>query len=59
MNLQKTIQALKDHAKEEVRIHKEIIKEAKGDAKHLIKKHLADTIQIHNKFWKELKDSFK
>jgi hypothetical protein len=59
MNLQKTIQALKDHAKEEVRIHKEIIKEAKGDAKHLIKKHLADTIQIHKKFWKELKDSFK
>lgn len=59
MNIKKSIQALKDHAKEEVRIHKEIMKEAKGDLKHLAKKHLADTVEIHKKFWKDLKKSWK
>lgn len=59
MNLKKAIRALKDHAKEEVRIHRKIIKEAKGDGKHLVKKHLADTVEIHKKFWKELKESLK
>jgi len=59
MNLKKSIQALRDHAKEEVRIHKEIIKEAKGNVKHLAKKHLADNMVIHKKFWKDLKKSWK
>lgn len=59
MNIKASIQALKDHAKEEVRIHREIIKEAKGDGKHLVKKHLTDTIEIHKKFWKDLKKSWK
>ncbi len=59
MNIKASIQALKDHAKEEVRIHREIIKEAKGDGKHLVKKHLADTIEIHKRFWKDLKKSWK
>ena len=59
MNIKASIQALKDHAKEEFRIHREIIKEAKGDGKHLVKKHLADTVEIHKKFWKELKESLK
>ncbi|KKR43831.1 MAG: hypothetical protein UU10_C0012G0002 [Parcubacteria group bacterium GW2011_GWF1_40_6] len=59
MNLKESIQALKDHAKEEVRIHGEIMGEAKGDIKHLVKKHLADTINIHKKFWKDLKKSWK
>lgn len=58
MNLKKSIQALKDHAKEEARIHKEVMKEAKGDVKHLVKKHLSDSIEIHKKFWKDLKDSW-
>jgi hypothetical protein len=59
MNIKASIRALKDHAKEEVRIHREIIKEAKGDGKHLVKRHLADTVEIHKKFWKELKESLK
>jgi len=54
MNLKKSIQALKDHAKEEIRIHEEIMEEAKGDVKHLVKKHLDDTIDIHKRFWKDL-----
>jgi gas vesicle protein len=59
MNLKKSVKALKDHAKEEVRIHSEIIKEADEDIKNLAKKHLADTVEIHKKFWKELKKSWK
>jgi hypothetical protein len=59
MNLKESLQALKDHLKEEIRIHAEILQEAKGDAKHLVKKHLADTADIHQKFWKELKKSWK
>ena len=59
MNIKASIKALKDHAKEEVRIHREIIKEAKGDGKHLVKKHLADTIEIHKRFWKDLKKSWE
>ena len=58
MNLKKSIQALKDHAKEEIRIHEEIMEEAKGDVKHLVKKHLDDTIDIHKRFWKDLKKSW-
>jgi len=59
MNLKKSIQALKDHAQEEIRIHGEIMEGAKGDVKHLVKKHLDDSIEIHKKFWKDLKKSWK
>ena len=59
MNLKKAIQALKDHAQEEIRIHQEIMEEAGGDVKHLAEKHLADTIEIHKRFWKDLKKSWK
>ena len=58
MNIKKSIQALQAHAKEEIRIHKEVMRETKGDVKHLIKKHLADTKAIHVKFWKDLKKSW-
>jgi len=27
--------------------------------KHLAEKHLADTIEIHKRFWKDLKKSWK
>ena len=59
MNLKKSIQALKDHAQEEIRIHGERMEGAKGDVKHLVKKHLDDSIEIHKKFWKDLKKSWK
>lgn len=59
MNIQKGLAALKKHAKEETRIHEEILKEAKDDVKHLLKKHLEDTVAIHKAFWKDLKKAGK
>ncbi len=55
MNIQLILKSLKDHAKEEVRIHKEIFNEAGGDVKDLVEKHLEDTMSIHKAFWKKLK----
>lgn len=59
MSIKQTIQVLKNHVHEEGRIHKEILKEAEGDVKHLVKKHWADTLSIHRAFWKDLKKSLK
>jgi hypothetical protein len=59
MNLHKTLKALESHIKEEVRIHKEVLGEAKGDVKHLVKKHLKDAMAIHKVFWKDLKKAVK
>lgn len=59
MNTKEILLALKNHANEEIRIHTEIMKEAKGDAKHLVRKHLADTKAIHKEFWNELKKAWK
>lgn len=59
MNLKKTIQALEDHAKEEVRIHKEVFSEASEDVKDIAQKHLDQTISIHKAFWKKLKKAVK
>jgi hypothetical protein len=55
MNIQLILKALKDHAEEEIRIHKEVFSEAKGDVKDLVKKHLSDTMLIHKAFWTKLK----
>ena len=55
MNIELILKALKDHAKEEVRIHKEIFNEAGGDVKDLVEKHLKDTMSIHKSFWRKLK----
>lgn len=59
MNLQKGLEALKKHTEEEWRIHQEILIEATGDVKHLVKKHLDDSVAIHKTLWKELKDAMK
>ena len=59
MNIQLAIKALKDHAKEEIRIHKEIFSEASGDVKDLVGKHLTDTMLIHKSFWGKLKKAAK
>ena len=59
MNIQFVLKALKKHAKEEVRIHKEIFNEAGGDVKNLVKKHLKDTMTIHKAFWTKLRKSIK
>ncbi len=59
MKLNKGLEALKKHAKEEVRIHKEIFQEGGSDIKHLVRKHLKDTVAIHKEFWKELKKALK
>lgn len=59
MNIQLVLKALKDHAKEEIRIHKKIFSEANGEVKDLVEKHLKDTIEIHKAFWKKLKKAAK
>lgn len=59
MKLEKGLEALKKHAAEEVRIHKEILQEGKADIKHLVRKHLKDTVAIHKAFWKDLKGTLK
>ena len=59
MNINKALKALQDHAKEEVRIHKEIFTQANGGMKSIMKKHLKDTAQIHKAFWKDLKKAVK
>lgn len=59
MNIQLVLKALKEHAKEEVLIHKEIFGDAKGDIKDLVKRHLSDTMTIHKAFWKKLQKAIK
>lgn len=59
MNIELILKALKDHAKEEVRIHKEVFSEAGGDIKDLVDKHLNDTMTIHKAFWNKLKKATK
>lgn len=59
MNIQLVLKALKDHAKEEVRIHKEVFSEAEGDIKDLVKNHLNETMSIHKAFWKKLEKAIK
>ncbi len=55
MNIELILKALKDHAKEEVRIHQEVFSEAKGDVKDLVQNHLKETMSIHKAFWRKLK----
>lgn len=59
MNIQLVLKALKDHAKEEVRIHKDIFSKAGGDVKDLVEKHLNETMAIHRAFWKKLKKAIE
>jgi hypothetical protein len=57
--LGKGLKVLKNHASEELRIHKELLKESQDDVKHLLRKHLKDTVAIHKTFWNELKKIVK
>lgn len=60
MNISMILKALQDHAKEEIRIHKEVFANTDHkDMKALIKKHLTDTKNIHKEFWTELKKAAK
>ncbi len=59
MNINLILKALKDHAKEEARIHQEIFSEAKGDVKDLVQNHLKETMLIHKAFWKKLEKAIK
>jgi hypothetical protein len=59
MNTQKILQALKDHANEEIRIHKEVFASTDKTIQLLAKKHIKDTKVIHQEFWKELKKAWK
>lgn len=57
--MSKGFEALKKHAGEEVRIHRELLKESQDDVKHLLRKHLKDTVAIHKAFWNEVKKIVK
>lgn len=59
MRLEKGLEALKKHAEEEVRIHKEILQEGGADLKYLVRMHLKDTVAIHKAFWRDLKKAMK
>jgi hypothetical protein len=59
MNARKAVQALERHAKDEWRIHKELMKDAGVDVKRLATKHWRDTKAIHQAFFKELKKAWK
>lgn len=59
MNIHTVLKALRDHAKEEVRIHKEVFEDADGSVKDIVQKHLNETMSIHQAFWKKLKKALK
>jgi hypothetical protein len=59
MNTSKAIRALENHAKEEWRIHQELITDASADVKKLARKHWKDTWAIHKEFLKDLKRAWK
>ena len=59
MNRHKGIEALQQHAKEEWRIHKELMKDAGIDVKRLATKHWRDTKAIHQAFFRDLKKAWK
>ncbi len=55
MNIQLILNTLKEHAQEEIRIHKEVFADTDKGIKDLLKKHLDDTMRIHKAFWRKLK----
>lgn len=59
MNIQHVLKTLKEHADEEVKIHKEVFDESDKGVKYLFEKHLKDIMRIHKAFWKKLKKSAK
>ena len=59
MNRQKAVQAFERHAKEEWRIHKELMKDASIDVRRLATKHWRDTKAIHKDFLRHLKKAWK
>ena len=59
MNTGKAIQALEKHAREEWRIHQELLKDASADIRELARKHWKDTKAIHKEFLKDLKRAWK
>lgn len=62
MSLQKYIEALEKLAAEEVRIHKEVIKELSkesGGMKETIQDHIKDHAQVRHAFLKDLKKAAK
>ena len=50
---------LKNHANEEVQIHKNVIDEIGDDVKDIAEDHLKKTMSIHKTFWKKLQKAVK
>lgn len=62
MNLQKNIAALEKLAKEEIRIHKEVLKELSKESNQMfgaIKEHIQDHAKVRQAFLKDLKKAAK
>jgi hypothetical protein len=53
------MEALEHHAKEEWRIHKELMKDAGIDIRRLVTKHWRDSKAIHQAFFRDLKKAWK
>lgn len=59
MNIKQIMEDLKNHAREEIRTHKEFFDEATEDVKGLAQKHLDQMMVIHKAFWKKLKKAMR
>lgn len=59
MDIQTILKTLKEHAQEEIQIHKEVFSDTDKGIKDLLKKHLDDTMRIHQAFWIKLKKAAK
>lgn len=59
MNIKSILELLKNHAKEEVQIHKDVVNEIGDDVKEISEKHLQKTMSIHKTFWRKLGKAIK
>lgn len=59
MNIKSILEMLKNHANEEVQIHKDVIDEIGDDVKDIADDHLKKTMSIHKTFWKKLQKAVK
>lgn len=59
MGIKKSLKALESHAKEEWRIHAELIESRDKGVRQLAKKHWKDIKKIHKAFFRQLQDVLK
>lgn len=59
MGIKKSLKALESHAKEEWRIHAELMESREKSIRQLAKKHWKDIKKIHKMFFRQLQDAIK